>query len=261
MDIIKKGVDIEKILKVAIKLPVIKIDREKFLKTELKKYFSEEEIRKAIQTTPRQAGIPKEKINTIADHCINYETNMVSAISFAAGIPGGLAMLGTIPADLTQYFVYIIRIAQKLAYLYGWPEIHSVEDDLDSESSNIILEFMGIMFGVEYANSKVTQIALKMAEKAAEDTGKNLVTIIGKQVGSNAGRHIAKIIEEQVGSKVVRTILEGIEIKINQKLLGQFLSKSIPVVGGVISGGITYASYKPMCYRLKESLSKCPQAE
>ncbi len=242
MDIIKKGVDIEKIVKQASKLPLVKINREEFLEKELKKYCSEETIQKAIETTPRKAGISKELINTIADNCINYETNKVSAISFAAGIPGGFAMLGTIPADLAQYFGHIIRIAQKLGYIYGWREIESVEDNLDSESSNIILIFMGIMFGIEGASGTVSKIASQMA-------------------AANAGRHLAKIIAKQAGFKVVQDILKKIGIKVNQKLLGQFLSKSIPVLGGAISGGITYASYKPMCYKLKDALSKCPQAE
>ena len=45
---------------------------------------------------------------------INYELNKVTAISAAAGIPGGFTMVGTIPADITQYMGHLLRIAQKL---------------------------------------------------------------------------------------------------------------------------------------------------
>lgn len=34
------------------------------------------------------------------------------------------------------------------------------------------------------------------------------------------------------------------------------VSKAIPIIGGVISGGLTFASMKPMGNRLKETLSK-----
>ena len=34
----------------------------------------------------------------------------------------------------------------------------------------------------------------------------------------------------------------------------QFFKKAIPVVGGVIGGGITYLSFKPCCDKLKASL-------
>ena len=33
-----------------------------------------------------------------------------------------------------------------------------------------------------------------------------------------------------------------------------FFKKAIPVVGGVVGGGITYASFKPCCDRLKDNL-------
>jgi len=50
------------------------------------------------------------------------------AVSFAAGLPGGLALAATIPADTIQYFGMALRLAQEIAYLYG-------EDDLWSEGN------------------------------------------------------------------------------------------------------------------------------
>mgnify|MGYP000982287529 CR=1 FL=1 len=110
-------------LKTASSLPVVHIDRGKFLHKELIKYFPKEQVNIAVKFNPAYAGIPLSTISKIANQCINYETNKVSSISFAAGIPGGIAMAGTIPADLTQYFGHVLRILQKLIYLYGWEEI------------------------------------------------------------------------------------------------------------------------------------------
>ena len=33
-----------------------------------------------------------------------------------------------------------------------------------------------------------------------------------------------------------------------------FFKKAIPVVGGIVGGGLTFATFKPCCYRLKEAL-------
>ena len=33
-----------------------------------------------------------------------------------------------------------------------------------------------------------------------------------------------------------------------------FFKKTIPLVGGVIGGGLTFLSFKPCCYRLKDAL-------
>lgn len=59
------------------------------MKKELALYVSSSDVDIAIAKTPSTAKIPIEVINTIAKNCINYETNKVSAISFASGIPGG----------------------------------------------------------------------------------------------------------------------------------------------------------------------------
>lgn len=118
-----ENINFEMVLNSATKLPLVKISRDDFLKKELALYVSSSDVDIAIAKTPSTAKIPIEVINTIAKNCINYETNKVSAISFASGIPGGLAMIGTIPADMIQFTAHQLRIAQKLAYLYGWTEL------------------------------------------------------------------------------------------------------------------------------------------
>lgn len=39
-----------------------------------------------------------------------------------------------------------------------------------------------------------------------------------------------------------------------KQVFAGFFKKAIPVVGGVLGGGITYMTFKPCCVRLKESL-------
>ena len=101
-------------LSTATSLPMVHINRENFLRKELLKYCDKPQVEIAILNNPAYAGIELPIIDQIAKSCINYETNKVSAISFASGIPGGLAMIGTIPADVTQYFAHVLRIMQKL---------------------------------------------------------------------------------------------------------------------------------------------------
>ena len=113
----------EMVIHSAMELPGVKIDQEKFLRKELSKFFNENVVNKAIDTNPAQAELSVKNLDRIAKSCINYETAKVTAISTAAGISGGLAMLGTVPADIAQFFGHIIRVLQKLAYLYGWPEM------------------------------------------------------------------------------------------------------------------------------------------
>jgi hypothetical protein len=39
-----------------------------------------------------------------------------------------------------------------------------------------------------------------------------------------------------------------------KEVFAGFFKKSIPVVGGVVGGSITFATFKPCCYRLKDAL-------
>lgn len=103
------------ILEKVMKVRGVKINRENFLNKELSKYFSEDVVKKAVQENPAIAGIDVSEINKIADRVIACEIRQSTLISTIIGIPGGIAIVGTISIDITQYFGHIIRITQKLA--------------------------------------------------------------------------------------------------------------------------------------------------
>ena len=97
-------IDSVDIILLALKVPGVEIDRAKFLQKELFKNHPQDVIDRAIETTPAQAGIASEEVDKIADEVIKFERNAVSGISVALGMPGGVAMAATIPADIAQYY-------------------------------------------------------------------------------------------------------------------------------------------------------------
>lgn len=226
----------EQVLATASSLPMVHIDRKKFLLKELIKFYPKEKVDIAIQNNPAYAGIDISTIDKIANSCINYETNKVSSISFAAGIPGGFAMAGTIPADITQYFAHILRILQKLIYLYGWEEILPEDGSIDDDTSNIITLFVGVMFGVNGAASTITKISASAAQKAS----KNIA---------------AKALTKGTLYPIVKKIAQALGVKMTKDIFARGVSKAIPIIGGIASGGLTYITYKPMAYKLKKHLA------
>lgn len=222
-------------LKTASSLPIVHIDREKFLYKELIKYYPREQVEIAIKNNPAYAGISISAINKIAKHCINYETNKVSSISFVAGLPGGLAMAGTIPADITQYFGHVLRILQKLVYLYGWEELIGDDGKFDDETTNMITLFVGVMFGVKGAATTITKISASAAQRAS----KTIAT---------------KALTKGTIYPIVKKIAQALGVRMTKDIFAKGVSKIIPVIGGVASGGLTYVTYKPMAYRLKTHL-------
>ena len=156
-------------LKKLVRLRVVRISREDFLRQELRKlHLSDAEIERAIASDPVSAGISCKLLDKLASDAISFETKKSTALSFAAGIPGGLAMLGTVPADLTQYYIHSLRIMQKLAYLYGWKEFLADLDDVDDETIAQMGLFFGVMLGVAGAAESLRDFARVIVAPAIE---------------------------------------------------------------------------------------------
>ncbi|MGW7595688.1 hypothetical protein ACWGK9_42370, partial [Streptomyces rubiginosohelvolus] len=55
------------LLATAAKLPGVRIDREAYLRTALRRHCSEEDIRRATEETPAAAGIPLDVLDRVAN--------------------------------------------------------------------------------------------------------------------------------------------------------------------------------------------------
>ncbi|MBQ8062585.1 MAG: hypothetical protein IJ230_01480, partial [Clostridia bacterium] len=100
------------------------IDRSEFLQETIGDYISEDMFRAAIEQNTKEAGIRRKLVDTIASQVISGEVNKASGISVATG-----STWATLPADIIQYFGFVLRLVQKLAYLYGYPAFDlSIED-------------------------------------------------------------------------------------------------------------------------------------
>lgn len=229
-----------KIIARAATLNGVKIDRESFLRSELKKHCPELDIEKAIHLTPFAAGVTADQIDRIAHNVIDYETKKCASLSFISGIPGGAAMAATVPADLAQYFVHVMRVEQKLAYLYGWHSFLNDDEEVDDETIMEFILLMGVMLGVGSAASSISKFASTVA---------------------SAG--VTKTIQRQALTKtafypVMKKVLQVIGVKLTKETFAKAAGKVVPVVGGVVSGGLTYASFKPGSERLRKYLRSLP---
>lgn len=231
-------VDIQDIIILAIKLPGVHITRESFLRKELFKNYPPEVIDDAVARTPALAGISEADIDRIADEVIKFERNCVSGISAALGVPGGAAMAATIPADVVQYYGYTLRAIQKLLYLYGFPEIDSDGEgiSLDSETINRIVVCLGVMNGVAGANNAVKALA------------KALPVGVEKKL-------IAAALTKGTLYPILKSTLKWFGVKLTKEIFAKTVKNAIPVVGGIVGGGITFLSFKPCCMRLKDVLT------
>lgn len=237
LDINKDGrVDTEDIIILGLRIPGVHIDREDFLRKQFMKNYSNDVIQDAVKFNPAHAGITVEEIDNIADQVIQYERNCVSGISLALGAPGGVAMVATLPTYIAQYYGYMLRAIQKLLYLYGFPEIN-VENGviIDDETMNLITLCLGVMYGVEGSVASI----------------KILSNALGKGVEKKL---LQKALTKGTFYPIVKKISRWFSVCMTKQVFAGFFRKVIPVVGGVVGGGITYLSFKPCCDNLKKSL-------
>lgn len=232
------SVDIQDIIILALRTPGVHVNRENFLRKELFKNYPPEVIDDAVARTPALAGIPEEDIDKIADEVIKFERNCVSGISAALGMPGGAAMAATIPADIVQYYGYTLRAIQKLLYLYGFPEIDSDDEgiSLDSETINRIIVCLGVMNGVAGANNAIKALA------------KALSVGVEKKL-------LATALTKGTLYPILKSTLRWFGVSLTREIFAKTIKNAIPVVGGVVGGGITFISFKPCCVRLKDVLT------
>ena len=124
---------------------------------------------------------------------------------------------------------------QELAYLYGFEEFDLDEDSIDSETMNFLMIFLGVMFGVQGAASTLNKIANTLAE------------------------HVAKKLAQKALTKgmiypIVKEIATKIGIRMTKQIFADTVASAIPLAGSAISGGLTFAMFRPCCTKLRKNL-------
>ena len=226
----------ERILRASMALPGAKVDRSSFLASQLWNYCDEQQVSKAIQCRPASAGISPDLIDKLADSCIRSHVLKASGISFAAGLPGGWAMAGTIPVDVAQFYWHALVLAQKLAYLYGWPDL--LEDgEVDEQTELQLTLLVGAMMGAAAANRGLAELAKRFAGQVARRLPRQALT-------KTAYYPIVKQVGKWIGIAVTKRGFAG------------GVAKVVPVIGGFASAGVTATMMRPTAKRLKNHLRK-----
>lgn len=231
-----KGIQVwNKILTSAMQLPGVKVDRNAFLSEKLSIYCNESQIAQSLEKGPIGI-ISSEILDLIAKDCIKHHTIYVTAISTAMGVPGGIALLGTVPGDVTQYFYHVFVLAQKLAYIYGYPDLCDESGNFSESAADLLTVFVGVMGGVSVANKVIQELAEQCQKEVLKRLPKYFLT-------------------KTLWYPIIKQVVKWITGK--QLTKGGFaktVSKFVPIVGGLVSGGLTYATFKPQSKRLMYKL-------
>ena len=221
----------DKVMNTALSMPMVKVDRTAFLTKEFSMYDNADQLRDKRPIDLFDA----EAIERAARGVINSHLTTATVTSTAAGIPGGPAMAATMPADIAQYYWHVLVVAQKLGYLYGWPDLLDDKGQITEGTRNVLTLFVGVMFGAQAANKLVGEIAKRVSLQAAKRLPQQALT-------------------KTVYYPVVKQVAKWIGVKMTKDTFGRGVGKAIPILGGVLSGAITAFSFKPMAEKLQKHL-------
>ena len=215
----------------ASKLPVVRVNREEFLA----KHFGKSPYFNQILDRGPQAVFTPESLRKKATEIINQSTTKTAAVSFVSGLPSNpVAMVALGGADVVQYFGFAINLAQQLAYLFGEDDLFSDgATDMPEEAKVRVIAYLGAMFGAAGAAQLVAKTSVR--------------------VGANLGKQVAsKALTKTVWYPVLKKVGSLIGQKITKKTVEKTITKAVPIIGGAVSGAITFATFRPMGGRLAD---------
>lgn len=228
------GFELTTVITNAIKIPGVKVVRESFLREQFKDE-STERLNQILEKGPVVAGCSQAMLQKKASRIIRERTAISTGASFLAGIPGGLAMAATIPADMLQYYGIALRMAQELVYLYGEADLWcDGTPDADKVTSQLVI-YCGVMLGVSGAAQAMRLMSSALAKQAMKKLPQMALT-------------------KTFYYPIVKSIVKFFGVSMTKSTFAKGVSKFIPVIGGVVSGGLTLASMPPMGKRLAETL-------
>lgn len=215
-------------------IPGVRVDRDSFLRDQFKIYCSEEQMSSILENGP--IGIlPVTILDEVANSCISYHTKIATGTSFLAGVPGGFAMLGTIPADVAQFYFHVFVIAQKLSYIYGYPDLCDENGHFTESATHLLTIFVGVMGGVAAAQ--------KVLQELAEQFQKEVLKRLPKYALTKTFIY-----------PIVKQTAKWLGVQVTKTSFSRGLAKIVPIIGGIVSGGLTYATFKPQAKKLMRAL-------
>lgn len=216
----------------ASQLPFVKVNREEFLR---KEFAGDKYLENIIKDGP-QSVFTSQALRKRARRVITTATNKTSVASFVTGLPSN-PVTATISggADVIQYFGFALNLSQQIAYLFGEDDLFSGDyDKLPEEVQIRIITYLGIMFGASGSSALIANVS--------KTAGKNL----GKKVAQQA-------LTKTSWYPLVKKVGSTIGVKITKQSIRKSITKVVPVIGGVISGGLTYMTFRPMGNKLADT--------
>ena len=227
----------EKSFELALKVPGVKVNRTAFLKHQLRPYISDVKLDQISQK--RTYDIAEDKIlDIVANATIKNHVRTVTLLSAASGFPANpLIAVGLASADVAQYFAQVLMLSQKIAYIYGFPDLMDENENFTEVSKSMLFVLLAVAFGCKVGDQKIRLVLAALAKG------------VEKRLPKQALMHTWWY-------PIVKKIAPWFAKRMTKEKLGAIVGKAIPLIGMPLSGGFTYFSFRKAAKHLKVECQK-----
>ncbi len=164
------------------------------------------------------ALVPARELDRLADRFVNGNRLMATGSGAVMGLPGGLLMLATIPADISALTFYAFRMVSGIAQSYG-------SETRSEEGRTLALLIFAGATGLETISVAGSQVVLSSLTK-------NVLT---------------KPYQDLIFKRVIREVAKDLGLNATR----QGLSRVVPVLGSVVGGTTNYIFMSNLATRAK----------
>ena len=100
---------------------------------------------------------------------------------------------------------------------------------------NSLMVFIGVIFGVQGASTTLNKVANSLALNVAKKLPQKALT-------------------KGVIYPIVKKVAAAIGVRMTKQIFADTIASAIPVIGSAVSGGLTYAMFKPRSMKLRSNL-------
>lgn len=117
------------------------------------------------------------------------------------------------------------------------PDLCDENGNLTETSQDMLTLFVGVMMGVGAANNAITKISKAFAAQVVK-------------------RLPQKALTKTFYYPIIKQIAKWLGVKLTKETFAKSVGKAIPILGGIVSGGLTAATFKPAAKRLQKKLQE-----
>lgn len=229
----------DSVLRMGLKLPFSRVDKERYLRRVFKSKVKSEEVMRLLIAEKPSVLFSEKVIEEMTSKEIRKHALCVTILSILCALPpDGWLMWLLIAVDFIQFQIFVFIILQKMLYLYGCRDLFEREEGNEEKSMTMMLLIISVVMIGKHQVVRLAKSAMGMAVKQVIQ------------------RFAVRLMTRMVVLNLLRQLAKWFGIVLTKEMVVASLAVIIPLICAVISGLISLWLFMPMVKRLHSHLQE-----